>query len=119
MTEGELRWAGKLDGMNVALDRTCVESGDQGMLKGSTTASTARDVKAIVEALGEEELQYWGFRWVALSIVTGTPADEFRSYGTILGATFAVRSGELVRGRLLMRELRRPCFRKRDRKSVV
>lgn len=69
MTEGELRWAGKLDAMNRALDGMCVENGDKGILKRSSTASTARDIAAILEALGEEELSYWGFRWVALLLV--------------------------------------------------
>ncbi|TEB32535.1 hypothetical protein FA13DRAFT_1687269 [Coprinellus micaceus] len=47
-------------------------SHDDGYLEHITTENTASDMLRIVQAHGEEKLQYWGF-----------------SYGSILGATFA------------------------------
>ncbi|KAJ7209102.1 hypothetical protein C8J57DRAFT_1402317, partial [Mycena rebaudengoi] len=45
---------------------------DEGSLRYINTPNTARDMLRIVQAHGQEKLQFWGF-----------------SYGTILGATFA------------------------------
>ena len=53
-------------------------------MRASTTAFVARDIKRIMEALGETSLSYVGF-----------------SYGTILGATFSAMFPELVGRELL------------------
>ncbi|KZO96037.1 alpha/beta-hydrolase [Calocera viscosa TUFC12733] len=77
----DLPWFQRADRYYQALVESCARNGHQKMLKSLSTASSARDMVEILKALGEEErgLQYWGF-----------------SYGTILGATFAVMFPELV-----------------------
>ena len=62
-TRSEWRWGKMMDSYTIALDETCVRNGTRKILESASTASTARDMKAIVDSLGEEQgLQYWGFR---------------------------------------------------------
>ncbi|KAH8915232.1 hypothetical protein BT69DRAFT_1272046 [Atractiella rhizophila] len=82
----ELAWITKHMAHRQAQVEVCMEHGNENMLKSTSTSFVARDMKWILEALGEEDggLNYWGF-----------------SYGTILGATFAAMFPESV-GRVVL-----------------
>ncbi|ORY58006.1 Alpha/Beta hydrolase protein [Leucosporidium creatinivorum] len=77
----ELAWTARYDSFALSLDAACQSSGEESrnMLSSSSTATVVRDMKRILEALGEKKLSYMGF-----------------SYGTILGATFSAMFPELV-----------------------
>ncbi|KAG8725984.1 hypothetical protein FRC12_023827, partial [Ceratobasidium sp. 428] len=62
----------------------CVKNGNRKILESSGTAFVVQDMAKIVEALGEDGINFWGY-----------------SYGTILGATFAAMRPDLVRRMLL------------------
>ncbi|KAG9098181.1 hypothetical protein FRC06_006668 [Ceratobasidium sp. 370] len=62
----------------------CLENGNRKMLESSGTAFVVQDMERIVEALGEDGINYWGY-----------------SYGTILGATFAAMRPDLVKRMVL------------------
>lgn len=78
----ELAWTARYDSFAGSLDAACQGSGEESrnMLSSSSTATVVRDMKRILEALGEEQLSYWGF-----------------SYGTILGATISAMFPNLVK----------------------
>ncbi|CAE6538286.1 unnamed protein product [Rhizoctonia solani] len=65
-------------------DEACERNGNQKMLQSVGTVAVAKDMAKIVEALGEDGLNFWGY-----------------SYGTILGATFAAIKPGLVRRMVL------------------
>ncbi|KAK0754340.1 TAP-like protein-domain-containing protein [Schizothecium vesticola] len=64
-----------------AFSKVCEErlGGEGGLLRFSSTASSARDMREVMEQMGEKKLKYWGF-----------------SYGTVLGGTFAAMYPGLV-----------------------
>ncbi|KAG8694219.1 hypothetical protein FRC09_009991, partial [Ceratobasidium sp. 395] len=74
----------KLMAIQAGHSAACVANGNRKMLESSGTAFVVQDMARIVEALGEDGINFWGF-----------------SYGTILGATFAAMRPDLVRRMLL------------------
>ncbi|QRV97373.1 alpha/beta hydrolase family protein [Ceratobasidium sp. AG-Ba] len=74
----------KISALQAGHNAACLKYGNRKMLESTGTASVVQDMVKIVEALGEDGLNYWGF-----------------SYGTILGATFAAMRPDLVKRMVL------------------
>ncbi|CUA67537.1 hypothetical protein RSOLAG22IIIB_07419 [Rhizoctonia solani] len=81
---GEIAHVSKLSAIQSSHNAACVENGNHEMLRNSGTVAVAKDMEKIVEALGEDGLNYLGY-----------------SYGTILGATFAAIRPNLVKRMVL------------------
>ncbi|CAE7175295.1 unnamed protein product [Rhizoctonia solani] len=74
----------KLSAIQSSHRAACIENGNYEMLRNSGTVAVVKDMERIVEALGEDGLNYLGY-----------------SYGTILGATFAAMRPNLVKRMVL------------------
>ncbi|KDN37701.1 hypothetical protein RSAG8_09969, partial [Rhizoctonia solani AG-8 WAC10335] len=81
---GETASVAKLSAIQSTHPTACAENGNHEMLRNSGTVAVAKDMEKIVEALGEDGLNYLGY-----------------SYGTILGATFAAIRPNLVKRMVL------------------
>ncbi|CAE6414342.1 unnamed protein product [Rhizoctonia solani] len=82
--EGEIAHVAKLAAIQASHHVACIENGNHDMLRNSGTVAVVKDMERIVEALGEDGLNFLGF-----------------SYGTILGATFAAMRPNLVKRMVL------------------
>ncbi|KEP51486.1 alpha/beta-hydrolase [Rhizoctonia solani 123E] len=74
----------KLNASFAATSLACLENGNQAILESVGATYVAQDMERIVDALGEDGLNFWGF-----------------SYGTILGSTFAAMRPHLVKRMVL------------------
>ncbi|CUA75719.1 hypothetical protein RSOLAG22IIIB_06026 [Rhizoctonia solani] len=81
---GETAHVTKLSAIQLTHRTACIEHGNYEMLRNSGTVAVVKDMERIVEALGEDGLNYLGY-----------------SYGTILGATFAAMRPNLVKRMVL------------------
>ncbi|CAE6480541.1 unnamed protein product [Rhizoctonia solani] len=74
----------KLSAIQFSHRAACIEHGNYEMLRNSGTVAVAKDMERIVQALGEDGLNFLGY-----------------SYGSILGATFAAIRPNLVKRMVL------------------
>ncbi|KAF8599712.1 alpha/beta-hydrolase [Ceratobasidium sp. AG-I] len=74
----------KLSALQAAHNAACLANGNHDMLESVGTSSVVQDMVRIVEALGEDGLNYLGY-----------------SYGTILGSTFAAMRPDMVKRMVL------------------
>ncbi|KAF8599715.1 alpha/beta-hydrolase [Ceratobasidium sp. AG-I] len=74
----------KLGSLQATLGAACLANGNHDMLESLGTATVVQDMVQIVEALGEDGLNFLGY-----------------SYGTILGATFAAMRPDMVKRMVL------------------
>ncbi|KAH7334275.1 TAP-like protein-domain-containing protein [Rhizoctonia solani] len=82
--EAETAHVAKLSAIQLSHRAACLENGNYEMLMNSGTVAVAKDMEKIVQALGEDGLNFLGY-----------------SYGTILGATFAAIRPDLVKRMVL------------------
>ncbi|KAF8596568.1 hypothetical protein BDV93DRAFT_548308 [Ceratobasidium sp. AG-I] len=83
-TKAERAFVTRLASLQAGHNAACLKNGNRKMLESVGTASVVQDMARMVEALGEDGINYWGF-----------------SYGTILGATFAAMRPDLVKRMVL------------------
>ncbi|KEP51533.1 alpha/beta hydrolase fold protein [Rhizoctonia solani 123E] len=83
-TRMEHAYLRRLNASYTATSLACLENGNRPMLESVSTALVVHDMERIVDALGEDGLNFWGF-----------------SYGTILGSTFAAMRPHLVKRMVL------------------
>ncbi|KAF8745373.1 alpha beta-hydrolase, partial [Rhizoctonia solani] len=81
---GEIAHVAKLSAIQSSHPKACTENGNHDMLTNSGTVAVAKDMERIVQALGEDGLNFLGY-----------------SYGSILGATFAAMRPHLVKRMVL------------------
>ncbi|KAF8745425.1 alpha beta-hydrolase, partial [Rhizoctonia solani] len=81
---GEVAHVAKLSAIQSTHPKACTQNGNHDMLNNSGTVAVVKDMERIVQALGEDGLNYLGF-----------------SYGSILGATFAAMRPHLVKRMVL------------------
>ncbi|KAG8788256.1 hypothetical protein FRC12_014787, partial [Ceratobasidium sp. 428] len=74
----------KISALQATHNAACLKYGNRKMLESTGTTSVVNDMVRIVEALGEDGLNYWGC-----------------SYGTVLGATFAAMRPDLAKRMVL------------------
>jgi hypothetical protein len=60
----ELQWTSKVDAFARSLNAACQTNAHPQLIQAVSTAFTARDMKSIMEGLGEEKINYWGFSCV-------------------------------------------------------
>ncbi|CAE6538121.1 unnamed protein product [Rhizoctonia solani] len=82
--KGEKAHVAESAAIQASHNAACVQNGNYDMLRNSGTVAVVKDMERIVQALGEDGLNYLGY-----------------SYGTILGATFAALRPELVKRMVL------------------
>ncbi|KAF8596565.1 hypothetical protein BDV93DRAFT_610834 [Ceratobasidium sp. AG-I] len=83
-TKTERAFVTRFASLQAGHNAACLKNGNRAMLESVGTASVVQDMALMVEALGEDGINYWGF-----------------SYGTIMGATFAAMRPDLVRRMVL------------------
>ncbi|KAG8686723.1 hypothetical protein FRC11_008480 [Ceratobasidium sp. 423] len=81
---GETAHVAKLSAIQYSHRTACIEHGNYEMLRNSGTVAVVKDMERIIQALGEDGLNYIGY-----------------SYGSILGATFAAMRPNLVKRMVL------------------
>jgi len=82
--KGEKAHVAKYTAIQALHNAACVQNGNHKMLRNSGTVAVVKDMERILQALGEDGLNYLGY-----------------SYGTILGATFAALRPDLVKRMVL------------------
>ncbi|KAG8753451.1 hypothetical protein FRC11_007422, partial [Ceratobasidium sp. 423] len=80
----ERNQAGKIDALFKGMDLACRKHGNTKMLQSLSVALVVQDMESIINALGEDGLNFWGF-----------------SFGTVIGSTFAAMRPHLVKRMVL------------------